>query len=234
MISISPILCGWWNMKSAKHNGRLVEDRILRILKYKMSALSYYVYVCLTPLDILGNLGGSYTRSTAFSGTFTLVRLLSVLDLLQCSFTLSTTEFWFLWSLLFDILKTQTNDSTLNLVRASSAFLQIGFRETLLVKTAPCLGPDEFRWLFTLERQRLSFGRSEEDGLSIATDEKLSSSRPDPVFGKGAQFSCEIEKKYVSITNNPCMHISMRWNNKPFLWQVCNCFIETQGTTWKT
>ena len=80
-------------MKSAKHNGRLVEDRILRILKYKMSALSYYVYVCLTPLDILGNLGGSYTRSTAFSGTFTLVRLLSVLDLLQCSFTLSTTEF---------------------------------------------------------------------------------------------------------------------------------------------
>lgn len=51
------------------------------------------------------------------------------------------------------------------------------------MKTTPGLCPYELGGLFTLEGEGLGLGGTEEDGLSITTDEELSGSGPDPVFG---------------------------------------------------
>lgn len=58
------------------------------------------------------------------------------------------------------------------------------------MKTTPCLCPYELGWLFTLEGEGLGLGGAEVDGLSVTTDEKLSVSRIDPVFGQCAKFGC--------------------------------------------
>ena len=66
---------------------------------------------------------------------------------------------------------------------SSSALLEVGLSNSLLVKTTPRLSPYKLGRLFTLKSKRLGFGGSKEDGLSITTDKKLSGSRPNPVLG---------------------------------------------------
>ncbi len=50
------------------------------------------------------------------------------------------------------------------------------------MKTTPGLCPYELGGLFALKGEAVGLGCSEEDGLSVTTDEKGSVSRVDPVF----------------------------------------------------
>lgn len=143
----------------------------------------------LSPLDILGDLRGTDTAASSFS-TLGLARLLPVLHFLQCRGTLSCAEFSLLSSLLFNIINRQTDDSPLDLLGAGASLLKVGLAESLLVKTAPCLGPYELGGLLTLEGQGLRLGRSQENRLSITADEELAGTGPNSVLGQSAEFSC--------------------------------------------
>jgi len=96
------------------------------------------------------------------------------------------TELRLLRRLLLDIIQTQTDNSTLNLVRSGTTFLKVGLRESLLVKATPRLSPYKLGRLFALEGEGLGLGGTEVNGLSITTDEKFSISGVDPVFRKCA------------------------------------------------
>jgi len=149
------------------------------------------IYICtrelsitnLTPLNILGHLGCASAACISLSTALGLVRLLPVLDILQGGIPLCATELRLLCRLLLDIIQTQTNNGTLNLVRSRTTLLEVGLRESLLVEATPRLGPYKLGGLFALEGETLGLGRAEEDGLSITADKKLAGSGPDPVFG---------------------------------------------------
>jgi len=138
----------------------------------------------LTPLDILGDLGRTDASSTLTAALR--LGLLSSLHLRQGRIALCTAKLWLLRGLLLDIVQTQSDHCALNLVRSCTALLEVGLRESLLVKTTPSLRPYELGGLFALESERLRLGRAEEDWLSVTTDKELASSGPDPVFGHGA------------------------------------------------
>lgn len=157
----------------------------------------------LSSLDIFRDLRGTDTAASAFSTLG--LRLIAVLDFLQGRGTLGCAEFCLLSGLLFNIVNGQTNNSPLDLLGAGASLLEVGLAESLLVKTAPCLGPYELSRFFTLEGQGLRLRRSQENRLSITADEELAGTGPNSVLGQSAEFSCCRE--IIGQRNDRCEQI---------------------------
>jgi len=111
-----------------------------------------------------------------------LIGSLARLDLLQGSISLRSPNLGLDRLLFANIIQAESDNSTGNLVDTTGALLGGGLGDTLLVEATPGLGPDELGGLFALEGEGVGFGGTEEDGLSVATDEEGSVSGVDPIF----------------------------------------------------
>lgn len=133
----------------------------------------------------------SSSSSTSLSSSLLILSgSLSSLNFLDGSISLSRSNLGLDSSLLLDIIQTQTDNSSCNLVHTTGALLCGGLSQSLLVETTPCLGPYKLGRLFTLEGKGTSLGGSEEYRLSVTTDEKTSVSGVNSVFGKCTKLGC--------------------------------------------
>ena len=136
-------------------------------------------------LDVLGDLVDlSAAGGGLLSSGLALVGGLAGLDLLEGGIALGGADLGLLGGALADVIEGDTDDGTGDLVGAAAVLLDGDIGGTLLVQTAPGLGPNKLGGLLPLHGKAVGLGSAEKDRFAITTDEKLTVTGVDTVLRK--------------------------------------------------